>query len=566
MTPLAAVRFSAPGSAISVAAGRLGLPDPVAIEQELTEVDAGGLLDWFRSAESVAQALFAGGARFDDVLGALTSGWSSPAPRVVLIRQQEAARACGQIIRGQLAAAEAACAVLRQTRRQAMGRVDQAQAALVAAGWPGTADLLVWAAVTGQLPGVTAELTRASEDLGALRHRNEAALSELAGALRSDPREPLDILIPARPAHRTGYPDMGDPLVGSALPAVGGSAVDAVADANAQRLAADLHSTDGATVLMALGVTGALARAREHGAVAQLVVYESANSTNQGRAAISVGDLATADNVAIVVPGVTNAPAAMADGLSDAAALVRESQRQAPTDSTAVVAWYGYDIPLSSVSGVPVTALAALGNAASAVDDANARSGGAALLADLAGFRELAPATSRWVAVGFSMGSTTVSAAAARGRGLDDLVLLGSPGAGRDVTTAGDYRAVTPEHTFVTAFDQDPVTRGETDLLAALVGTAVRFLPQSSPYGPDPATRSFGAQVVDVPSNEPEVEVHLNPGLLGPLGGLDSAVTNEIMDLAAHHHQSNYLSGPSLQAVASVVVGHYADVPTKPGR
>ncbi len=563
-------------AAISVAANQLGVPDPVALEDELTSVAVDALVQWFHLADAAARALSGGGDQLGDVLGSLAAGWSSPEPRALVLRQWEAARAGRRVICDQLNAVEVACVILRQTRLLAGGRVAQADSALRQTGWPTGAELLPWAAANGQLPSVTAVVTAASEDLATLRHRNEAALHELAAALRHDPRQSAQDLMPigagggplppaAGLPHQQTSPASGSPIgAGSRVPPV--SQMAAVEDANNQRLTADLHSSDIATSLMALGITHALAQAREHGSNPHLLVYESANSGSQGRAAIGVGDLTTADNVAVVVPGIANAPFDMAAGVSDAVALRTESERQAPDAATAVIAWYGYDIPLSSIAGVPVAPLVAIGNAAAATNDSNARFGGLTLNADMAALRRLAPANARWVPVGFSMGSTTVSAAAAQGGAMDDLVLLGSPGAGQDVTTAEDYRAVTPEHTFVTAFDQDPVTRGETDVLAALGGTAVRLWPQHAPFGPDPATRSFGAQVVDVESNEPDVDVDVSSGFFDPLGALQSALGNEVVDLAAHHQQGNYLGGRSLEAVAAVVIGHYGDVPIKPGR
>ena len=176
---------------------------------------------------------------------------------------------------------------------------------------------------------------------------------------------------------------------------------------------------------MALGVRAALDKARASGGVAQLLVYESAGSGSQGRAAIGMGDISTADNIATLAPGVSNAPVNMAEGISSAAALRSEAQRLAPGDLTAVVAWYGYDIPLSAIRGVPVNPLTAAANTAAALTDVNARAGGALLVADIDRFHQLAPATARFVAVGFSMGATTVSAAqAARGADIDDLVML----------------------------------------------------------------------------------------------------------------------------------------------
>jgi len=58
--------------------------------------------------------------------------------------------------------------------------------------------------------------------------------------------------------------------------------------------------------------------------------------------------------------------------------------------------------------------------------------------------------------------------------------------------------------------------------------------------------------------------VHLSIGPFPDL--LGSAIANEVADLAAHHQEPNYYSGASLSAIAAVTVGHYGDVPTKPGR
>jgi pimeloyl-ACP methyl ester carboxylesterase len=220
----------------------------------------------------------------------------------------------------------------------------------------------------------------------------------------------------------------------------------------------------------------------------------------------------------------------MADGIGDAARLQAEAQRQSPDDSTAVVAWYGYDIPLSATAGAPVGPLGTLGNATAALDDRNARAGGQLLAADIERFRQWAPSDARFVAMGFSMGSTVVSAAAAGGAEIDDLVMMGSPGAS--------------------------------------VGSIGRMPTQPTPFGPDPTSAEFGAQVIDVPSNVPDVSVSMSiPGPAGLLTGLfGSSLANEVADLAGQHSQANYLTGPSLEAAASVLVGHYGDVPVKAGR
>ena len=254
---------------------------------------------------------------------------------------------------------------------------------------------------------------------------------------------------------------------------------------------------------MALGVQAALDRARAAGGVAQLLVYESAGSGGQGRAAISVGDITTADNVATLTPGVGNAAASMSGGVATAAALRDQARQQAPDDETAVVAWYGYDIPLSYAAGAPEDALSAIGDTVSALDDDTARAGGDLLVQDLDQFHQLAPDTARFVAIGFSMGSTVVSAAAASGGKLDDIVLLGSPGASVEVDTAGDYPELPADHAFVGSFEQDPVTQPSTDLLAGIVGGIGSM---ASPFG------AFGLPTLFAPMPSP---AQLNP--YGPI-------------------------------------------------
>jgi hypothetical protein len=319
---------------------------------------------------------------------------------------------------------------------------------------------------------------------------------------------------------------------------------------------------------MALGVQQGLQEAAEQGGVAQLLVYESANSTSQGRAAISVGDVTTADNVAVFAPGVSSAPVTIAQGIAGAAGIRDESQRQAPGDRTAVVAWYGYDIPLSAIGGVPQTPLATTKNLVAALDDGAARDGGALMVDDLARFRQWAPDTARFIGMGFSMGSTTVSAAAAQGAEFDDLILLGSPGASTQVETAGDYPGMSADHVHALSYDNDPITTAETDLLAGGANIVPRFTMSDEPFGPDPANRDFGAQVIDTTSNNPDLSISVNTGAVGGFltDALASKLAGDVGDLMIHHQESNYLSGRSLEAVAAVVNGRYSEVPIKPGR
>ena len=565
--------------AIGAVARQLGLPDPVANADDLINVDVDALDEWFALAARAQLWLYQGSTRLDDAVPLVGAGWSSPAPRLAITRQREAGLASRAVVAAQVDAADATVATLRQARVLADAELAEAEQTVLATGWQAGDDLLVWAAMHDQLPTVMRVVTGLAGRLDELGRRNAEALKALAVALRSDPLNPVEEIARVWPARgQQSMPNGPGPNSTDHR-----STGDGIDTDNLDRLAADLRSSDLATLTMALGVQAALDRARAAGGVAQLLVYESAGSGGQGRAAISVGDITTADNVATLTPGVGNAAASMSGGVATAAALRDQARQQAPDDETAVVAWYGYDIPLSYAAGAPEDALSAIGDTVSALDDDTARAGGNLLVQDLDRFHQLAPGTARFVAIGFSMGSTVVSAAAASGGKLDDIVLLGSPGASVEVDTAGDYPELPADHAFVglvragsghPAVDR-PARRNRRrhrfdgqPLRCLWPADAVRrdAVPaQLNPYGPDPASKEFGAQVMDVQTSNPDPTVSLQVG--DPLTSLiASGLANEVVDLASHHQESNYLSGDSLDAVASVVVGHYTEVPVKPGR
>jgi hypothetical protein len=516
-------------------------------------------------AARIRVLLWQGAERIADAIPVLAAGWSRPEPHAAIGRQREAGLAGRDIISRQVDAADEAVATLRQSRLLADSELSAAESAALGLGWIPPEDLLGWAIghqALGPVAGIVGTLQQRLNDLLA---RNTDALNVLAMTLRSDPGDPIEQLVAPRPTTAVGsmIPVDPDPRTGAA-PA-GATGIDAD---NLSRLTADLQSTDIAVLAMALGVQQGLQEAAEQGGVAQLLVYESANSTSQGRAAISVGDVTTADNVAVFAPGVSSAPVTIAQGIAGAAGIRDESQRQAPGDRTAVVAWYGYDIPLSAIGGVPQTPLATTKNLVAALDDGAARDGGALMVDDLARFRQWAPDTARFIGMGFSMGSTTVSAAAAQGAEFDDLILLGSPGASTQVETAGDYPGMSAEHVHALSYDNDPITTAETDLLAGGANIVPRFTMSDEPFGPDPANRDFGAQVIDTTSNNPDLSISVNTGAVGGFltDALASKLAGDVGDLMIHHQESNYLSGRSLEAVAAVVNGRYSEVPIKPGR
>ena len=268
---------------------------------------------------------------------------------------------------------------------------------------------------------------------------------------------------------------------------------------NRALLAADLHSDDPARIRFAMSILESLQRAGDRTGVVQLVVYDSAAFRGQGRAAISVGDLTTAANVAVVVPGITNSPSSMSGGLDLAADLREEADRQAPKEQTAVVAWYGYDIPASWTKDPGTSISTDVADTIAAGSAANAASGAPVLASDLSKIKAMSQTSERISLLGFSMGSTTVSEAAQFTLPVDSVVLMGSPGAGWNTETASGYRNVPESGVFVLSYDQDPVTLPVTDHLAS------DALGLQSPFGPDPAANTFGGKHIDVDSNVPLV-------------------------------------------------------------
>ena len=206
-----------------------------------------------------------------------------------------------------------------------------------------------------------------------------------------------------------------------------------------------------------LEVRQQLAQARAADGAAQLLVFDPTAFGYEGRAAIAVGDVDTADNVAFLVPGLGSDVLGTTAGLTGTALRVEtEAHRVAPAETTATVAWVGYDAP--SLAG--------------AISD-DAAEDGAELLADdvlaVQASRQLAP---HLTVVAHSYGSTTAGVALRDTQtGTDDLVLVGSPGAG--VEHAADLD-VPAGHVFVGASSRDPVSYVDR-------------------FGADPSNESFGA-------------------------------------------------------------------------
>lgn len=194
--------------------------------------------------------------------------------------------------------------------------------------------------------------------------------------------------------------------------------------------------------------TAALAFLRDQ----QVVVYQP----GQGRVATVEGNIATAKNVAVFVPGTSSSfddfPGGT-NGTWDKAHQIRIAADRAAGDDTAVVAWLGYDAP-------PALPDAARGDRASA---------GALLLTSFTtgiglGGRHL-------TLVGHSYGSTVIGYGMLDGAPAQDVVVLGSPGMGVD--HEADLHLPAGGHVYAERASRDPVS----DLEA---------------FGNDPSMPTFG--------------------------------------------------------------------------
>jgi hypothetical protein len=511
-------------------------PD-IELPATLVHLDPAALRHTADRLRAVARAIGAACAVGDPCVGQLTRGWSAVAPRVGVTRLLSTARRIASVLANQAAAMDATCVVMERAMVDAEQDILLARTQLRAGrvrtggGW----GFLIGGEAAMHAMHVASILNELQRSLDARVAAVDAALHSLQNMLTIDPTAGADAL---RAGPQALLPP--DPVLNPA------HRTDVV---NRSRLAADLHSVDPARMKFAMSIVQSLRQAGDRAGTAQLVVYDPTAFSGQGRAAISLGDLTTARNVAVLVPGIGNSPSAMSGGIQLAGDLRVEAMRQSADDRTAVVAWYGYDIPMSwsndpgSRPGTDILDTVAAGSAA------NARAGAPILAADLTAIKAMSQTSVRTTLLGFSMGSTTVSEAAQYDLPVDSMVLMGSPGAGWDTVAATGYRNVHPEDVYTLSYDQDPVTLPVTDKLAS------RFTGRANPYGSDPASNSFGGNHIDAKTNVPLVTgTGLTPSLLRILGD------------PAHHSMQNYMQGAALAAEASIVVGRKRAVPTKNGR
>jgi Alpha/beta hydrolase len=279
--------------------------------------------------------------------------------------------------------------------------------------------------------------------------------------------------------------------------------------ANELGLAEDLASHDPAVRRNAEMVRAQLARVRDQGVPAQLLVWDPAAFGGDGRAAISYGDADTAHNLMVSVPGITSTVGTMDGRITDAQHLYDEVRAQAPGQSAAVVAWMGYNAPSGS----------ALNTGYETLGSTDAVQGARLLTDDVNGLRAArGDDQPKLTLIGHSYGSVAVGVATSTDRlAADDVVLLGSPG-----TTMPRAVDLTPgpAHVWVGANSHDPVS-------------------YTNYWVTDPTDIHYGGTRFDAEGP--------NTGTL--------------------YHTGYYDAGsPSLRNIARVGVGDYAGIERVPGR
>jgi hypothetical protein len=196
---------------------------------------------------------------------------------------------------------------------------------------------------------------------------------------------------------------------------------------------------------------------------AELLAFDS---SGDGRAVVTTGEIERARAVAVMVPGlnteIEDVPRLSGDALRIAGAAGA---------GAVVVAWLGYDAP----------------NVFLVANDRKAKSGAGLLRRFTAGLRATAPASQRLTVVGHSYGSLVAGLAARRGSTADDLVLLASPGV--EAERASDLE-IPVGHVWAARVLTDPI---QLVYWPAAVGHALG-LPAPTVFGPDPAGAAFGAQ------------------------------------------------------------------------
>ncbi|MFP5071191.1 alpha/beta hydrolase [Pseudonocardia nantongensis] len=524
---------------------------------ELAAADPAALLHRARDWEALSGALAGCAATLDRSNAGPPPGWQGA--------DADAARDAHDRLRARVTAAAASAARISEVLGRHAGATLDAQRRLLEAVvtvHPGATrvDLTTGAisAVPG-LPAVPDPITGLGALIADLLRFRDAACAALADATRADaeaaaalrglapdgPGPPAPPEPPAAPADVRRWwselsPPQRDVLVGTDPARIGTLVGVPAADrdrANRLRLDAEqawlgavrrsLHTDPAGAARTEAALAGLAAVRRRLDAGGAYLLDLDAGSAGSagasgGRVVLAVGDPDRAAHVVTHVPGTGAGWASAAEDLRRTEA-TRDAARATGAGEVAAILWTGYDAP-------PTLAAAAF--------DRAARDAAGDLRAFQDGVRAGHEGPVHLTVVGHSYG-TTVTGHAARGGQLaaDDVVLVGSPGAG--VRAAADL-GLPPGRVWATTAAHDPIDRIPGP---ELFGTSRGFAAQGLAHGIDPASPAFGARVFASA-----------PGSALP-GPDDPATPSDESALAAAHSQYWEPHSPSLATLGRIVAG-----------
>lgn len=168
----------------------------------------------------------------------------------------------------------------------------------------------------------------------------------------------------------------------------------------------------------------------------QLWLYDPGAFDGDGRVAVAIGDLDTADDVAVFTPGISTDMGDVVSYANDMQHLYEATRYNGDGSSVATMFWLGYDTPSGPIDWATLT-------------EGRAEDGGRRLADAFDGLRaSRGDDPAHLTAIGHSYGSTTTSyAAGSFDLDAEDVVLIGSPGAGPS-DEASDF-SVGQDHVYV---------------------------------------------------------------------------------------------------------------------
>ncbi|MFF1835336.1 alpha/beta hydrolase [Streptomyces sp. NPDC058231] len=376
----------------------------------------------------------------------------------------------------------------------------------------------------GDRAGAAGELIKASTGAGGVGAGLPGSGSRVGAAVRADQRDHLNARIPvdATPAGRKAWWDglaqdqrdqylaLSPDRIGN-LDGIPATTRDAANRENLKQLIGKLSGQDDAKSQKQLaGLREIDRQLRENGKQPPMYLLGISDEGN-GRAIVSYGNPDTSKNVSAYVPGLnTSLDEEFAKNdlkrARDTAIGAQGYER-----STAAIVWLGYDAP-QTPDGFGSLAVMGTGRA---------EKGGVAYDEFMGGL----VATNQnkdphMTAIGHSYGSRTVGAATQHVGGIpgvDDIILVGSPGVGVD--QAVDL-GVGAGHVFVGAAANDPVTKLPSKVQAAVGTLGMLALGPAGAYfagdladpgdddlwfGKDPASKAFGARRFPVGDGPPVI-------------------------------------------------------------